>query len=220
MKSKTLAILLILVGTASLHAGGLSKRYKNWTKTPESYFMTNSEKAAWKTLKTDDEADKFITEYKAKRGEAFFKSLEPNIAAADKYFSVGEVKGSETLRGKVIIMFGPPSAIDQSKGGAAGSNSNVNSSIAGADSRGGGAGVAIGGSAGGGGNALSAPPPNVKVPTFSLIYDEQAAPKAIGKKFRVELNMISNSEQEPADPQDLDQKFEAVAEASIQKPNG
>lgn len=49
-------------------------------------------------------------------------------------------------------------------------------------------------------------------------YDAQAAPKAIGKLFEVEMKMISNSDQESWDPKGLEEKFEAVAEASIQKP--
>ena len=39
--------------------------------------------------------------------------LADRIAVADKYFSSGETKGSETLRGKVVIVFGPPSSIER-----------------------------------------------------------------------------------------------------------
>ena len=107
-----LASAILLAGAAALAAGGLSKRYKTWDKSPEAYFLTRDERAQWKKVRTDEEAQNFILDYKAKRGPDFQKMLDERIAAADKYFSAGETKGSETLRGKVIIVFGPPSGVD------------------------------------------------------------------------------------------------------------
>jgi GWxTD domain-containing protein len=190
-------------------ADGLSKQYKRWDRTPEAYFLTNTERAEWKKVKTDQEAQNFILDYKSKRGPEFEKMLKERIAAADKYFSAGETKGSETLRGKVIIVFGPPSGIDNGHGRVK-SGSTANSSITshgGKDD-----GVSLGS---GGGGPLDYAAPHAQTPTFTISYDAQTAPKAIGKPFDVELKMISNSDQETWDPKGLDAKFEAVAEASI-----
>jgi hypothetical protein len=137
--------------------------------------------------------------------------LQERIAAADKYFSAGEVKGSETLRGKIIILFGPPSEVDAGpekvRSGAAG---DANASINAMNGRS--KGISLGS---GGKGPLNYAPPHARSPTFTFAYDEQAAPKPIGKPFKIELKMISNSYQETWDPKALDEKFEAVAEASI-----
>jgi hypothetical protein len=58
-------------------------------------------------------------------------------------------------------------------------------------------------------------PAAVQTPVFAFLYDAEHAPKAIGKPFRAELKMYSDTDQEPADPRDLEAKFETVAEASI-----
>jgi GWxTD domain-containing protein len=212
---KKVAILLAIAASTSFaFAGGLSKQYKNWDRSPEAYFLTKAEKAQWKKVQTDAEAQNFILDYKAKRGADWEKTLQERIAAADKYFSAGETKGSETLRGKIIIVFGPPSGIDAGKGkvksGAGGdANASLNTQGSGRNE-----GVSLGS---GGKGPLNYAAPHAQGPTFTLIYDEQAAPKPIGKPFKVELKMNSNADQESWDPKDLDAKFEAVAEASIQK---
>ena len=54
----------------------------------------------------------------------------------------------------------------------------------------------------------------VQLPTMTFIYDAEHAPKAIGKAFKAEVNMVTSTYQEPANPDDLNAKFEAVAEAS------
>ena len=209
---KRTAILLALVMAApAAFAGGLSKQYKNWDRTPESYFLTNAERAEWKKVKTDAEAQNFILDYKAKRGPEFEKMLAERVAVADKYFSSGETKGSETLRGKVIIVFGPPSAIDQTKGGGGARGADPNAQGVGGSKSGG---VTL--SSGGASPIGSAPaaPSSVRGPTMTFIYDAEHAPKAIGKPFKAEVNMISSSYQEPTDADDLNAKFEAVSEAS------
>lgn len=214
---KKAAIVLVVLGASTLvRAGGLSKRYKNWDRTPEAYFLTSDERAQWKKVQSDADAQNFILDYKARRGPEWEKMLAERIAAADKYFSAGETKGSETLRGKVIIMFGPPSGVDSSKAkqkSTAGGDMNTSFTTNGQSTRD----TPVATSSGGNG-PLSYSTPRVHSATFTLQYDEKAAPKAIGKPFEIELQMISDSDQETWDPKDLDAKFEAVAEASIRKP--
>jgi GWxTD domain-containing protein len=205
----------VLAAAHLVFAGGLSKKYKSWEKSPEAYFLTPSERAQWKKIQTDADAQNFILDYKAKRGPDFEKMLSERVAAADKYFSAGETKGSETLRGKVIIVFGPPSDVDNSSqkktptGTSLGPAENINS----------------GGRNGGseatgsfGASPLGTAPPHAQSPTIIFSYDEASAPKAIGKKFKVELKLISDSYQESWDEKNLNAKFEAVAQASIVPP--
>jgi GWxTD domain-containing protein len=158
-------------------------------------------------VKTDPDAQNFILDYKARRGPEWQKALDERIAAADKYFSAGETKGSETLRGKIVILFGPPSGTDSSVGRekrTAAEDANTNFVMH----------PEFGGSSGGK-EPTNYAPPHAQTPAFTLIYDAQAAPKAIGKPFKVEVKMISGSHQETWDPKGLDEMFEKVAAESI-----
>jgi GWxTD domain-containing protein len=206
-KLRGASILFLLFCTAA--AATLSEKYRSWDKSPEAYFLTSEEKAKWKNVKTDDEAEKFVADYFARREPDLKAKLAERIAVADKYFSAGKVKGSETLRGKVIIVFGPPSQLDSSgprdsKGRPLGNDG---------DSSYRGTGVAdpltnVG--PGASGLRISA-----KEPTFTILYDEKAAPAPIGKAFQVQLRMKSATQQEAIDPVALEENFEKVAKASI-----
>lgn len=213
MKSLILAFLLVVSAIPLAFGAGLSKKYKTWEKSPEAYFLTESERSQFKDLKTDADAEKFIADYKAKRGPNFDKMLAERAAIADKYFSSGKTKGSETLRGKVVIVLGPPSSIERGKG-QSGNKTDVTRVDSFSAGGGGGPEMSSSGTAG----PMSPHAGSVKPPIFSFVYDKDAAPKAIGKPFRVELQMISESEQEPDDPRDLDSKFEAMAQASLAPP--
>jgi GWxTD domain-containing protein len=199
-----------LAGAALVLAGGLSKKYKNWDKSPEAYFLTSDERAQWKKIQTDADAQNFILDYKARRGPDFEKMLAERVAAADKYLSAGETKGSETLRGKIVILFGPPSAMEAGKGsGNARANSGASPELRGQGGRDEGLAMSSGGA-----SPFGSAPPHAQSPTVTFVYDEASVPKAIGKPFRVEVRVISNSYQEPIDPKDLAEKFEAVAKDS------
>ncbi len=209
MKRTMMTVAMAFAATAAF-AAGLSKQYKNWDRTPEAYFLTGAERAEWKKVQTDADAQNFILDYKTKRGPEFDKMLKDRVAVADKYFSSGETKGSETLRGKIIIVFGPPSGIEQTNGasGARGVDPNAAGGLSGGK---GGGGVTL---SSGGAGAMSASPTRAQSPTMIFSYDADHAPKAIGKPFKAEVNMISSSYQEPTDAVDLNSKFDAVSEAS------
>jgi len=67
----------------------------------------------------------------------------------------------------------------------------------------------------GGASPIGSAPRHADSPSVTFVYDEQAAPQPIGKPFKIEVKMISNTYQEAWDPKDLDEKAEAVANASI-----
>lgn len=52
---------------------------------------------------------------------------------------------------------------------------------------------------------------------FTVTYDVEVAPRAIGRAFKVALRMKSGEVQAPADTKDLEAKFEAVAQGSMVK---
>jgi GWxTD domain-containing protein len=102
------AAVTIALCTTSLFAADLSRSYKEWLKTPMSYYLTDAEKKQWSALRSDAEAEQFIKDFIARHGgETFTHEVAQNAAQADKYLTVGKTPGSETLRGKMMILLGP-----------------------------------------------------------------------------------------------------------------
>jgi GWxTD domain-containing protein len=110
--------LLVLAGLAVATAAlaQLSKN-KDWDKSPEAYFLTSAERADWKNVKTDEEADKFIAVYYAKRGgDSFKQEISRRIAAADQQFKLQRYKrGADSVRGHLLIVLGAPTRVSQSR---------------------------------------------------------------------------------------------------------
>ena len=79
-----------------------------WNKTPEAYFMTAEEKAAWKDVSSPQDAERFIDEFRRKRGEQFVKDVRTRSDIADKNFKLDKVKGSLTQKGRVYMLLGSP----------------------------------------------------------------------------------------------------------------
>ena len=110
MKSRTFAVLLALL-TPTL-AFALSQKYKEWALSPQAYFMTKEDRTQWASIVTDADAEKFVADYLAKRGAGFTEEVADRATNADKYLTIGKTKpASQTLRGKVIVLLGPPSAV-------------------------------------------------------------------------------------------------------------
>ena len=99
-----LAVLVIAAGSL-FAADDLLK----WNKTPEAYFMTAEEKAAWKNVSSAEEAQRFIDEFRRRRGPQFQQDVQARVEAADKQFKLDRTPGSLTDRGRVFIIMGPPS---------------------------------------------------------------------------------------------------------------
>ena len=90
-------------------------KYKDWANTPQGWFMTKAERAQWSAIRTDDEAEQFVTKFLASRGPDFPAMVADRIAAADKYLTYKKTPGSQTLRGKIIVVLGPPSSFNVSE---------------------------------------------------------------------------------------------------------
>ncbi|HEX6086577.1 MAG TPA: GWxTD domain-containing protein [Thermoanaerobaculia bacterium] len=80
-----------------------------WNKTPEAYFMTSEEKAAWKNVSSPEDAQRFIDDYRRKRGEQFLKDIRTRVDLADKQFKLDKTPGALTQKGRVFILLGAPS---------------------------------------------------------------------------------------------------------------
>jgi GWxTD domain-containing protein len=113
---KKVFIVLAVLAFAASALAELSK-YKDWDKSPEAYFLTPTERSEWKGVQTDEEAEKFIALYYARRGgEAFKQEISRRIAAADQQFKMARYKrGADSVRGRLLIVLGLPSRVSQSR---------------------------------------------------------------------------------------------------------
>src|SRR5512142_433288 len=104
----SIACAVALVSVAAL-AANLGK-YKNWPNTPQGYFMTKADRAEWSKLQTEADAEQFVQKFVASRGPAFEADVASAAKAADDHLSIGGGLGSRTLRGKIVILLGPPTS--------------------------------------------------------------------------------------------------------------
>ncbi len=105
----------VLAATATSGFAALSPAKVDWGRGPVQYIMSNEEKAAWKALQTDADADAFIELFWARRDPTpatprneFREEFDASVKAADSQFSHARKKGSMTDPGRVLIVFGAP----------------------------------------------------------------------------------------------------------------
>lgn len=113
-----LAVLTLLL-SAALPAVAALDKYKDWEKSPEyQYLATDAEKKDWKKIPSDEEAEKFVALFWAKRDpdlktqrNEFRERFDVLVKLADERFALGRKRGALTERGKALILIGPPYAI-------------------------------------------------------------------------------------------------------------
>lgn len=93
---------------------------ERWAEGPVRYLLTKSEKVAWDRITGPVERADFISRFWQERDpdpltteNEFRDEFEKRVRFADTYFSVGEKKGSETDRGLVFALLGPPTYAGQ-----------------------------------------------------------------------------------------------------------
>jgi len=140
MKFRTLmiaaaaALLVAAEGVAQL-----SMAKADWARGPVQYLMTKDEQAQWNSIKSDADADKFIALFWARRDPTpnssvneFKNDFDTRVAYADKNFGNARVKGSMTDRGRILILFGPPTRAMRSGSHGVGQPTTPGSTLAGA----------------------------------------------------------------------------------------
>jgi len=133
-------ILFALAGLAiTVSALAELSKYKDWDRSPEAYFLTPAERTEWKKVSTDEEAEKFIAIYYAKRGgEAFKSEISRRIAAADQQFKLARYKrGADSVRGHLFVVLGPPSRVGQTRAQQSGTGMPDGATVPGIDVQGG-----------------------------------------------------------------------------------
>lgn len=213
-------ISLCLAMAASAMTAGLSSKFRDWDKSPIAQFMTADERAQWKTIKTDAEAGKFVADFKARRVAGFEAEVDKRAAMADKHLTIGRTPGSKSMRGKVLILFGPPAKVEVQTGSPGAqldaipegdSHSNV------------GSGFVEGGADEGGSLEGNVPTkstsyrPTATIYTFS--FNDPNLMKVLGRKelvVKVEADSLTGRDRVGKKTQaELEQLFQVVAQHSI-----
>lgn len=117
MKTKLAVLVAILLSTPLF---ARVSEYKHFPQSPQGFYMTKAEQAQWATITNDDDAKKFIDEFRAKRSPELLKQAADRAAKADQYLSLGKNLGSDSLRGKLVILLGPPASMQVSEVGQEG----------------------------------------------------------------------------------------------------
>jgi len=114
MKLRTMALATMLVAIATAGWAQLSMEKADWGRGPVQYLMTPEEKTAWNAVKSDAQADHFVALFWARRDPTpttpqneVRDEFGRRVQYADKNFH-GRERGSISDRGKVLILFGPP----------------------------------------------------------------------------------------------------------------
>ena len=101
----------------------LKSVYKNWIDQDVGYIITDEERKAFKTLKTDEERDQFIEQFWLRRDpdpdtneNEYKEQYYERIQYANEKFASG-IPGWKTDRGRIYIMFGKADEIESHPAG-------------------------------------------------------------------------------------------------------
>ncbi len=198
-----------------LFAADLGK-YSTWADSPQGWFMTKGERAQWATLASEADAEKFVAEFLAKRDPKFAEEIATRIRKADQYFTVGKTNGSDALRGKVVIVLGPPSSMGVSAKPtrAGGRTGSVDMQLA-----------ATGGATAPGAADVAEVSARDEMSAgshdkiYTLTYGAEQLPTGKGMSVVIEVNGVSGKDKmnDKRALEELNKLFESVAEASIKK---
>jgi GWxTD domain-containing protein len=113
-------LIATIVAAVAVGAFALTPEHTEWAKGPASYLMTKEEAAQWKNITSDEQAQKFVDLFWARRdptpatAENEFKALfDERVRYSDEKFAYRGKKGSMTDRGKLFILFGAPSKAER-----------------------------------------------------------------------------------------------------------
>lgn len=111
-------------------------KYANWGAGPASHLMTAADKAAWRAVTTDAQAEEFVTLFWAKRDpnpatpvNELREEFDRRVALADEHFSTKRTRGAMSDRGRALIVLGPPARVG-SRGPASRARANPSNPLA------------------------------------------------------------------------------------------
>jgi GWxTD domain-containing protein len=191
--------------------------HKEWPNSPQGWFMTKAERAQWAALASEAEATKFIADFLAKRDPRFTDEIATRVKKADQHFSVGNTRGSDALRGKVIILLGPPSSmgVAAKPARAGGRTGTVDMAAAASGTRTGVGAVDV----------VDVDQREIMSATtsvdkiYTITYGAEQLPTKKGISVVIEVNGVSGKDKmnDKRALAELEKVFEAVAEASVKQ---
>jgi GWxTD domain-containing protein len=103
----------------------LATPYTKWLTEDVVYIITDQERAAFKSLRTDTEREHFIEQFWLRRDPTpdtveneFKEEHYRRIAYANQHFAAPGIAGWRTDRGRIYIIYGPPDEIDAHPAGS------------------------------------------------------------------------------------------------------
>jgi len=116
-------VFLTAVAVSAMAVSGfaaLSQKYADFGSGPAQYLMTKEEQVRWKSIQDDAAAQAFIDLFWARRDPSpgtpdneTRDAFEARVKYADDHFAHNKLKGSQTDRGRVLIILGSPSRIQR-----------------------------------------------------------------------------------------------------------
>lgn len=113
MKRLLVASMALVLALPNAGFGAVSPQYREFAEGPAQFYMTSQERAAWKAVQTDEEAERFVELFWARRdptpqtaANEFRSAFEARVRVADENFREGRTPGSMTDRGRVFITLG------------------------------------------------------------------------------------------------------------------
>lgn len=117
---KGVPAILMALALAAPAVAGLSPRYAGWADGPAGFLLTKQERKEWKKITTDQEAERFIELFWARRDpnletpyNEFKARFEGLVKYADEHFATKDRRGALTDRGKVLILMGMPYSVER-----------------------------------------------------------------------------------------------------------
>ena len=117
------SFVLVLLLAADARGAG-PERYKDWGKSPEfSGLAVESEQKEWKKIASDEEAERFIQLFWAKRDpdlktpvNEFKIAFDRRVKEADQLFALPRTRGAATERGRLYVLVGAPKDLKRQVG--------------------------------------------------------------------------------------------------------
>jgi GWxTD domain-containing protein len=196
-------------------------KYSKWADSAQGYFLTREERKQWEGVANEAAAEKFVSEFVTRRAPDFATEVAKRVEMADKYLTLGNRPGSQTLRGKVIVLFGPPSAMDvakREKTTTKRDNPIMADALSNAGSTGGGRSSSDSASTLGGGSIST----STGIRSFTITFTGDSVVKTIDKPsvtFVIDADAATGKDEFPtrSAAKEADESFELAARASIVK---
>ena len=106
-----------------LAAPMLAQPADDWSKSAEASLMTRDERRAWQRLDTAAAQEEFKRAYWQRRDPTpdterneFQEEILARVRRADEHFGSSNVAGSQTARGLVFVVLGPPAVVRGTSG--------------------------------------------------------------------------------------------------------